>query len=116
MVLDVEGSIPFSRPTLTAGYGYEIATGLPGEHGAFDLRDVKPGSCGVCIRRGLLPTLERLVPGEYTVCVMPLAGSPRDQQIKQQVYSDRASMKVYSTPVRVVAAPAEQTMTVQLPR
>ncbi len=63
-----------------------------------------------------VPTFERLVPGEYTVCVMPLAGSPHDKQIMQQVYNDRASVKVYSTPVRVVAAPAEQMVMVKLAR
>ncbi len=62
-----------------------------------------------------VPTFERLVPGEYTVCVMPLAGSPRDPQTMQQVHRDRASMKVYSTPVRVLAGPAEQTIGVELP-
>ncbi|MEO6774821.1 MAG: carboxypeptidase regulatory-like domain-containing protein [Kofleriaceae bacterium] len=63
-----------------------------------------------------VPTFERLVPGDYTVCVMPLAGNPHDPQLMRQVYNDRASVKVYSTPVRVVAAPAEQMVTVKLAR
>lgn len=55
---------------------------------------------------------ERLVPGDYTVCTVPLEGDPHDQGIMQRVHGDRASVNVHCIPVRVVAAPDEQTVSV----
>jgi uncharacterized GH25 family protein len=59
---------------------------------------------------------ERLVPGDYTVCTIPLAWSPSDQAQMNRLHSpDRTLFKVYCAPVRVVAAPEEQTVTVEVP-
>jgi uncharacterized GH25 family protein len=58
---------------------------------------------------------ERLLPGDYTVCTIPLAWSPNDHKQMQRLQSDRASMKVYCTPAHVAPAPAQQTLTVQVP-
>lgn len=59
---------------------------------------------------------ERLVPGDYSVCAMPLAWSPDDQkQMKRVHYGDRESVKVYCTPIRVTPSPAHQSVTVEVP-
>lgn len=59
---------------------------------------------------------ERLVPGDYTVCTIPLPWSPNDQTHMKRLHSaDRTLFKVYCAPARVVAAPEEQTVTVEVP-
>lgn len=59
---------------------------------------------------------ERVVPGDYTVCTIPLAWSPNDQvQMKRLHSADRTLFKVYCAPACVVAAPEEQTLTVEVP-
>jgi len=59
---------------------------------------------------------ERVVPGDYTVCTMPLAWSPSDQMAMLRVHrGDRNAVKVYCTPVRVVASPVRQALTVEVP-
>lgn len=59
---------------------------------------------------------ERVVPGDYTVCTIPLAWSPNDQKLMKRVHSgDRTSVRVYCAPVHVAAAPEEQTLTVEVP-
>ena len=59
---------------------------------------------------------ERLVPGDYTVCTIPLAWSPNDQtQMKRLHTADRTLFNVYCAPARVVAAPDEQTVPVEVP-
>jgi hypothetical protein len=61
------------------------------------------------------PAFEHLVPGDYTVCALPLAGSRNDHALMKRVSSNSASVKVYCTPVRVATAPEEQTVTVEVP-
>jgi uncharacterized GH25 family protein len=59
---------------------------------------------------------ERLVPGDYTVCTMPLAWSPNDEKLMRRLQTrDRTSVKVYCAPVRVAAAPDEQTLAIEVP-
>jgi uncharacterized GH25 family protein len=60
-------------------------------------------------------TFERIVPGDYTVCTMPLAWSPSDDKQMKRVRRDRAAVKVYCTPVRVQPAPLEQMLAVEVP-
>lgn len=63
-----------------------------------------------------LATFERVVPGDYTVCTIPLAWSPNDQKQMKRVHSgDRTLIKVYCAPARVAAAPEEQTLSVEVP-
>jgi hypothetical protein len=59
---------------------------------------------------------ERLVPGDYTVCAIPLAWSLNDQeQMKRVHHNNHTLFKVYYTPARVGAAPEQQTLPVELP-
>ncbi len=58
------------------------------------------------------PAFERLVPGDFTVCTVPLEGDPHDQELMRRVHADRASVNVHCTPVRVVAVPEDQTVSV----
>jgi hypothetical protein len=59
---------------------------------------------------------ERLVPGDYTVCTIPLAWSPSDQAQMNRLHSAHGTLfKVYCAPARVVTAPEEQTVTVEVP-
>jgi len=61
-------------------------------------------------------TFDRLVPGDYTLCAIPLAGSPNDLQLMKRVREgDRAAVPVHCAPVRVAAAPVTQTVTVDVP-
>lgn len=59
---------------------------------------------------------ERIVPGDYTVCTIPLAWSPNDQKLMKRVHTgDRSSVRVYCAPARVAAAPDEQTLAIEVP-
>ncbi len=58
---------------------------------------------------------EDVAPGDYTLCAIPLAWSPHDQARMKQLREHRAAVKVYGTPVRVLDAPAEQALTIELP-
>ncbi|HLL23755.1 MAG TPA: hypothetical protein VK427_16565 [Kofleriaceae bacterium] len=67
--------------------------------------------------RGSRPAaFERLVPGDYTVCTIPLAWSPEDQTLMKRLHTtDRTLFKVYCAPARVRPAPEQQTVTVEVP-
>ncbi|HVZ19450.1 MAG TPA: hypothetical protein VG871_00230 [Vicinamibacterales bacterium] len=58
---------------------------------------------------------ERLLPGDYTVCAMPLAGSAEDQTLMGRVQRNRAAVKVYCTPVRVDPELREQQLAIAVP-
>ncbi|MDX2091373.1 MAG: carboxypeptidase regulatory-like domain-containing protein [Kofleriaceae bacterium] len=59
-------------------------------------------------------SFDRVVPGEYTVCTLPLAWSHDDRRMERVYRGDREALRVYCTPVRVLAAPSEQSMTVEI--
>jgi hypothetical protein len=61
------------------------------------------------------PAFRTLVPGDYTVCAIPLAGSPEDQAFMQRVRAHDGAVRACCTPVRVAAAPEDQTITIELP-
>jgi uncharacterized GH25 family protein len=61
-------------------------------------------------------TFRRIVPGDYTVCAMPFAWSPADQNQMKRFYSlDRSTVRVFCTHLSVVPAPTEQMLTVEVP-
>jgi len=46
-------------------------------------------------------SFDRVVPGEYTVCTLPLAWNHDDRRMERVYRGDREALRVYCTPVRV---------------
>ena len=74
--------------------------------------------CGICRWRADATEalrVERLVPGSYTICTVPLAGDPNDPDFEQRLSDQSDTLAVVCTPVRVEAAPTEQLASVEVP-
>ena len=61
------------------------------------------------------PKFGKLVPGEYTVCALPLAGDSSAPGFMDRLRAHGDASKVYCTPTKVVAAPEEQQITIEVP-
>jgi protocatechuate 3,4-dioxygenase beta subunit len=62
-----------------------------------------------------MPTFDQLVPGNDTVCAIPITGNITDPVFQQQLQANMQGLKVYCSPVVVAAAPTAQSTAVQLP-
>jgi len=63
-----------------------------------------------------MPEFDELVPGDYSVCGVPLTGGkPDDIQFQQRVAEHKNDLKVYCKPVKLLPAPAKQTFVHELP-
>ena len=62
-----------------------------------------------------LPSFDELVPGEYTICSVPITGDLSNPQFAQRLQENVATLKVYCKPVTVTASPAKQTVVQDLP-
>jgi hypothetical protein len=58
---------------------------------------------------------QELTPGQYTLCVLPLAGDPKDGRFMGQVYERGGDLRVYCAPIVIASEPSEQTVTIELP-
>jgi hypothetical protein len=62
-----------------------------------------------------MPTFDQLVPGNYTVCAIPITGSLTDPAFQQQLQANMQSLKVYCSPLPINPSPAAQSTTISLP-
>jgi Carboxypeptidase regulatory-like domain len=60
-------------------------------------------------------SFDELVPGEYSVCSIPITGDMNDPQFSMRIQENVATLKVYCRVTKVVAAPILQTVTQELP-
>ena len=61
------------------------------------------------------PKFDELVPGEYSVCIIPITGSLQDPTFMQRIQENVANLKVYCKPTKLAAAPNEQSVTSEVP-
>jgi hypothetical protein len=59
--------------------------------------------------------LTQVVPGTYSLCVIPINGNMNDPVFMQKLQKSTASLRVYCQPVVVSPAPAEQSVTAIVP-
>ncbi|MDB4958819.1 MAG: hypothetical protein JWO36_6388 [Myxococcales bacterium] len=62
-----------------------------------------------------VPEFDELVPGEYSLCSIPITGDLSNPQFAQRIQSNVATLAVYCKPTTVAAAPAKQTAVQELP-
>jgi hypothetical protein len=61
------------------------------------------------------PEYSDLVPGDYSVCSVPITGDLSDTTFQQRLQENMQSLKVYCKPVKLAAAPTTQTVVQELP-
>jgi hypothetical protein len=61
------------------------------------------------------PEYSELVPGDYSVCSVPITGDLSDSTFQQRLQENMQSLKVYCKAVKVAASPTTQTVTQDLP-
>ena len=61
------------------------------------------------------PEFDELVPGEYSVCSIPITGSMTDPQFMQRMNENAMLLKVYCKQVKLGPTPLAQTITQELP-
>jgi hypothetical protein len=55
------------------------------------------------------------VPGDYTVCTVPITGDMTDPTFQQRLGANAQLLKVYCKPVVVAASPNAQTVVQEVP-
>lgn len=58
---------------------------------------------------------DELVPGDYTVCSVPITGDMNDPQFMMRINENAQTLKVYCKAAKVPAAPLAQSITQELP-
>jgi len=58
---------------------------------------------------------DELVPGDYSVCSIPITGDMNDPQFMMRINENAQTLKVYCRQTKIPAAPLKQTMTQELP-
>jgi hypothetical protein len=61
------------------------------------------------------PAFDQLVPGNYSVCAIPVTGNVRDPAFEQQLQANMQSLKVYCSPLALSPSPAAQSTIISLP-
>jgi hypothetical protein len=64
---------------------------------------------------GQVMRLERVLPGEYSLCVIPINGNMADPAFMQKLQKSTALLRVYCQPVAVTPSPPEQAVTAVVP-
>jgi len=60
-------------------------------------------------------TFDELLPGDYSVCTIPIKGSIADPALQQQLQANMDKLKVYCRQVKIAAAPNQQKITHEVP-
>jgi uncharacterized GH25 family protein len=61
------------------------------------------------------PEFDELVPGDYTICSVPITGNLADPTFQQRLQENMQTLKVYCKQTKVAASPLKQTATQELP-
>ena len=61
------------------------------------------------------PEFDELVPGDYSVCAIPITGKMDDPTFMQRLQQNLQSLKVYCKAAKVTPAPLKQTVVHELP-
>lgn len=62
-----------------------------------------------------LPAFDELVPGDYSVCAIPITGDLNNPQFQQRLQEHLQDLKVYCKQVKVAASPDKQTFVTEVP-
>lgn len=62
-----------------------------------------------------MPVFKELVAGSYSVCSIPITGNLQEPAFQQRLQRNMEALKVYCRAVRITEAPAEQTLSHELP-
>jgi hypothetical protein len=61
------------------------------------------------------PEFDELLPGDYSICTIPITGNIADPALQQQLQTQAQLLKIYCKPVKVAAQPTKQAVTQELP-
>jgi len=61
------------------------------------------------------PEFEELLPGNYSVCAVPITGNFSDPAFQQQIQANMQSLKVYCRQVQITPSPREQKVVHEVP-
>jgi uncharacterized GH25 family protein len=61
------------------------------------------------------PEFDELVPGDYTVCVIPITGNIADPSFQQRLQQHQNDLAVYCKPLALAPSPNAQTVAEQVP-
>ncbi|HET9990272.1 MAG TPA: carboxypeptidase-like regulatory domain-containing protein, partial [Kofleriaceae bacterium] len=74
------------------------------------------GVSGMKFWTAMMPAeFSELVPGDYSVCSIPITGNMSDSTFLQRLQESADLLKVYCKPVKVAASPDKQTLAQELP-
>jgi protocatechuate 3,4-dioxygenase beta subunit len=62
-----------------------------------------------------LPEFDELVPGDYSVCTIPITGDLNDSQFQQRLQEHMDALKIYCKQVKVAPTPQKQTFIAEVP-
>jgi len=62
-----------------------------------------------------IPEFEELVPGDYSVCTIPITGNIADADFQQRLQTNMQALKVYCRQVKILAAPTKQAFVHEVP-
>jgi protocatechuate 3,4-dioxygenase beta subunit len=62
-----------------------------------------------------MPEFDQVVPGEFTLCGIPITGDLSDSRFLQRIQQSLALLKVYCQRISITASPASQSAAMQLP-
>lgn len=97
-----------------------LARGIVAMHDAKELTDAFLGGGVVGMKWWFgenkpQPDFAELVPGDYSVCAIPITGDLNDTTFQQRVQEHLNDLKVYCKPAKVLPSPTKQTFTAELP-
>ena len=61
------------------------------------------------------PEFDELVPGDYSVCTIPITGKMEDQTFMRRLQENMQSLKVYCKSLKLTPAPLKQTFVHEVP-
>jgi hypothetical protein len=61
------------------------------------------------------PKFGKLIPGDYTVCALPLSGDSNAPGFMERLREHGDAVRVYCTPAKVALAPDEQSIVIEVP-
>jgi len=62
-----------------------------------------------------MPKFDEVVPGQYSVCAIPITGSLSDPTFMQRIQENMQTLKVYCKGIKVTPSPAEQAVVTEVP-
>ncbi|MGN6106991.1 MAG: carboxypeptidase regulatory-like domain-containing protein [Kofleriaceae bacterium] len=62
-----------------------------------------------------MPVFKEVVPGDYSVCTIPITGNMQDPGFQQRLQQNLEALMVYCKPTKITETPTEQTLVHEVP-